>query len=179
MTILQRFQVAGHIAADWATGNPVLLDREWAVERDTGKVKLGDGVTAWNSLAYFGPSSASPTTTLQATEAISAGRLVNIYTVSGAARIRNASATDITKPAHGFALAAIASGASGAIGFPGQIITGLSTLVGGTAYFLDVAPNIGGVTPVVPSGSGNGVQSVGIALSASMLAFNPLMMIEV
>jgi hypothetical protein len=53
-TIAYRFQVAGHTAADWTAGNPVLLDREYAVERDTGKVKLGDGTTAWNSLPYFG-----------------------------------------------------------------------------------------------------------------------------
>lgn len=51
-TIYYRFQIAGHPAADWTTGDPVLLDREFAVETDTGKFKVGDGVTAWTALPY-------------------------------------------------------------------------------------------------------------------------------
>lgn len=53
-TIPTRFQVAGHTAAEWAAANPVILAREPALETDTGKIKYGDGVTAWNSLPYFG-----------------------------------------------------------------------------------------------------------------------------
>lgn len=45
-----RFKVAGHDAADWTASNPVLNDREWGDELDTGKVKRGPG--AWNSLPY-------------------------------------------------------------------------------------------------------------------------------
>lgn len=48
-----RFQIAGHNAANWSSANPVLLDREFAVEKDTGKFKIGDGSTAWNSLPYI------------------------------------------------------------------------------------------------------------------------------
>ncbi len=39
-------------AAEWTTANPVLLSGEWGKETDTGKMKNGDGVTAWNSLTY-------------------------------------------------------------------------------------------------------------------------------
>lgn len=39
-------------ASAWATANPVLLAGEKGVESDTGKEKLGDGTTAWNSLGY-------------------------------------------------------------------------------------------------------------------------------
>lgn len=174
--MLVKFRFRRDTAANWTSTNPVLALGEPGLETDTRRVKYGDGATVWNSLLY---AAAPASAILQASEAISAGRLVNIYTVSGTARIRNASATDLTKPAHGFAMAAIASGAGGAVGFPGQIITGLSTLVGGTPYFLDVAPNVGGVTPVVPSAAGNGVQPVGVALSSSMLVFTPQIMIEV
>jgi hypothetical protein len=52
MTVSVRFQIAGHANADWTQGNPVLLDRELAAERDTGRFKLGDGATAWNDLPY-------------------------------------------------------------------------------------------------------------------------------
>lgn len=39
-------------AALWTSRNPVLLDGEPGLEEDTRKVKYGDGVTAWNDLAY-------------------------------------------------------------------------------------------------------------------------------
>lgn len=39
-------------AAYWTSKNPVLLLAEPGLETDTGKLKFGDGSTAWNSLAY-------------------------------------------------------------------------------------------------------------------------------
>lgn len=39
-------------AAVWAAENPVLFEGEAGHETDTGKWKLGDGVTAWNDLPY-------------------------------------------------------------------------------------------------------------------------------
>lgn len=39
-------------AAQWTSQNPVLLDGQPGWERDTGRMKVGDGVTAWNSLGY-------------------------------------------------------------------------------------------------------------------------------
>ncbi len=41
------------IAANWSTNNPVLGTGEAGYETDTGRLKFGDGATAWNSLAYF------------------------------------------------------------------------------------------------------------------------------
>lgn len=40
-------------AANWTSVNPVLLNKQQGFESDTLKWKLGDGVTAWNSLPYF------------------------------------------------------------------------------------------------------------------------------
>lgn len=40
-------------AANWTSANPVLLDGEYGLETDTKKRKLGDGITAWNLLAYY------------------------------------------------------------------------------------------------------------------------------
>jgi hypothetical protein len=38
--------------AVWHAANPTLAMGELGVETDTAKFKIGDGVTAWNSLAY-------------------------------------------------------------------------------------------------------------------------------
>lgn len=44
----------GGTAAALAAANTVLLARQVAVETDTGKIKVGDGTTAYNSLPYSG-----------------------------------------------------------------------------------------------------------------------------
>lgn len=168
-----KFQLRRDTAANWTSVNPTLGPGEPALETDTNKVKYGDGVTAWNSLPY---AVSAPSATIQASEAISAGNIVNLYTSGGAARIRKANATDISKPANAFAPAAISSGASGAIYFVGQIITGLTSLTPGTVYYLDTTG--GALTATPPSSVGNGVQQVGIALSATTLLFNPQPMVE-
>jgi len=47
-------------AANWTAVNPVLLSGEWGLETDTRKLKIGDGVTAWNALAYNGSTPGGP-----------------------------------------------------------------------------------------------------------------------
>lgn len=44
-------------AANWIAINPILGDGEQGYEKDTGKMKIGDGVTPWNALPYFQASS--------------------------------------------------------------------------------------------------------------------------
>ena len=41
-------------ASEWTTDNPVLSDGEPGVERDTGRMKIGNGADAWNDLPYLG-----------------------------------------------------------------------------------------------------------------------------
>lgn len=43
-------------AAVWTARNPVLGVGEPGYETDTGKLKVGDGQTAWSSLSYFAGS---------------------------------------------------------------------------------------------------------------------------
>jgi hypothetical protein len=45
-------------AAQWSAANPILLDGEVGVDKTSNKIKIGDGVTSWNNLAYSltGPS---------------------------------------------------------------------------------------------------------------------------
>lgn len=40
-------------ASAWTAANPVLSEGEFGYEADTGKLKVGDGSTAWVSLSYF------------------------------------------------------------------------------------------------------------------------------
>ena len=48
-----RFQNKRDTAANWTSNDPVLLEGEFGYETDTGKLKIGDGTTAWTSLSYF------------------------------------------------------------------------------------------------------------------------------
>jgi hypothetical protein len=45
-------QIRRGTAAQWTATNPILADGEFALEKDTQKLKIGDGTTAWNSLPY-------------------------------------------------------------------------------------------------------------------------------
>ena len=42
-------------ASAWTTANPILDAGEVGVETDTGKFKIGDGTTQWNTLDYAVP----------------------------------------------------------------------------------------------------------------------------
>lgn len=52
VVIPYRFRLKRDVAANWTANNPTLLEGEFGLETDTGKLKLGNGVTAWNSLGY-------------------------------------------------------------------------------------------------------------------------------
>lgn len=53
-TLKTRIQLRNDEAATWIEKNPVLLKGEMGIEVDTGKIKIGDGVKAWNELNYSG-----------------------------------------------------------------------------------------------------------------------------
>ena len=45
-------QIRRGTAASWVSENPILESGEFGLETDTGKTKIGDGTTVWNSLVY-------------------------------------------------------------------------------------------------------------------------------
>ena len=51
---MTRIQLRHDTATNWTTANPILAEGEIGVETDTNKIKIGDGVTSWSSLDYFG-----------------------------------------------------------------------------------------------------------------------------
>ncbi len=48
-----RIQLRGDTEANWTSVNPVIAEREFCVETDTLKVKVGNGVDNWIDLPYF------------------------------------------------------------------------------------------------------------------------------
>lgn len=50
---LTRIQNRRGTAAQWTAGNPTLAPGEIGFETDTGKFKIGNGNTVWNSLGYY------------------------------------------------------------------------------------------------------------------------------
>jgi len=54
-----KIQVRRDTAANWTSADTVLSDGEMGYETDTGYMKIGDGSTAWTSLAYFTPGDVS------------------------------------------------------------------------------------------------------------------------
>ena len=53
-TINGKVLLRNDTATNWATENPTLGKGELGIEIDTGLFKIGDGLTAWNSLPYNG-----------------------------------------------------------------------------------------------------------------------------
>ncbi|MDR6886152.1 MULTISPECIES: hypothetical protein [Variovorax] len=107
------------------------------------------------------------TASILTSEALAAGNLVNVYNNAGTANVRKADATTAGKEAHGFVLAAVGSGVNATVYFEGTntSVTGLTP----GAQFLHTTA--GGATVTAPSASGNAVQRVGLATSATSLNF--------
>lgn len=116
------------------------------------------------------PTGVGPdTTSLVASESISAGALVNVFDSGGGTmKVRNADATTSGKEADGFILSAVTTGQTALVYHEGTI-TGLSSLTGGSRYYLSATP--GAVTATAPSTSGNVVQYVGRATSTTTISY--------
>ena len=48
-----KIQLRRDLSGNWTSTNPILAQGEPGVELDTNRMKVGDGVTAWNDLAYI------------------------------------------------------------------------------------------------------------------------------
>lgn len=135
---------------------------------DAGKIPALDG-TGRLALNMMPAGIGVATKSIVASEAISAGNLVNIWNDAGTPKIRKADAAT-NKPANGFVVAGVASAASGEVYFEGEV-SGLSGLVAGRYYLSTTVP--GGVQTTIPTTAGHIVQSVGWGTSATSLDFEP------
>ncbi|WP_343734536.1 hypothetical protein [Acidovorax sp.] len=127
-------------------------------------VALDDNGRIDNSMMPVGIG--ADTKAITTSEALAAGDWVNIWNSTGA-KARKADATVAGKEADGFVLAAVSSGAVATVYFEGT-----NNQVSGQtpgAVFLQTTAGTGGAT--VPSASGNVVQRLGVAVSATEVNF--------
>ena len=154
--------------------NGVLTETE-ATTASSGAVNAGD-IIALDATGHIDetllPSGiGADVVSIEASEDLSAGDMVDVYDLSGTPYVRKADATTAGKKAVGFVLDSCTSGSDAAVYFEGQN-NQLSGLTAGQTLFLS-ATTPGGVTATAPSGSGNIVQVVGRAISATSMAFEP------
>jgi len=111
MAVVTQIQVRRGTASQWTSANPTLAAGEWGLETDTGKVKIGDGTTAWNSEPYVGAGDVTLTGTQTLTNKTLTAPVITIATSAQTAsytlvltdqskvvEISNASANTLTVP---------------------------------------------------------------------------------
>ena len=89
MAVVTQIQIRRGTAAQWTSANPTLASGEFGYETDTGKFKIGDGSTAWNSLSY---KAAGTVTSITAGTGLSGGTI----TASGTIAIDTATTGDVS-----------------------------------------------------------------------------------
>jgi len=102
-----------------------------------------------------------------ASEIIAAGSWVNVWDDAGAFKIRKADATTDGKYVDGFILEGVSLGGTVMVYFegPNTQVTGMTP----GSVFLQTTAGAGGAT--IPSASGNVVQRIGVAVSATEVNF--------
>lgn len=89
MAVVTQIQIRRGTAAQWTSANPTLASAEFGYETDTGKFKIGDGSTAWNSLGY---KASGTVTSITAGTGLSGGTI----TASGTIAIDTATTVDVS-----------------------------------------------------------------------------------
>ncbi len=107
------------------------------------------------------------TAVIAASESLAAGNWVNVWNDTGTAKVRKADATTAGKEVHGFVLSAVTSGNPATVYFEGTN-TQVTGQTPGPVY-LQTTAGMGGAT--IPSASGNVVQQIGVAVSATAVNF--------
>ena len=103
--------------------------------------------------------------TIVASETLAAGDYVSIWNDTGTVKVRKADATDVTKKADGYVLDGVTAAANATVYFE-DFNSALSGLTIGADYYLS-ATTPGDVTNTPPATSGNIVQFLGKAISAT------------
>lgn len=107
------------------------------------------------------------TKSITTSEALAAGDYVNVHNAGGA-RARKADASVSGKEAHGFVIAAFASGANATVYFEGAN-TQVTGQTAGVVFLSATVPGAG--TSAAPTGTGQVVQRIGFAVAATEVNF--------
>lgn len=148
-----------------------VLTEVFGVQTSAGAANAGDLVSLDDAgridVTMMPVGIGADTKIMVASEALAAGNWVNVWSDAGAFKVRKADATVAGKEADGFVLAAVSSGANATVYFEGtnNQVTGQTP----GAVFLQTTAGAGGAT--VPSATGNVVQRIGAAVSATEVNF--------
>jgi hypothetical protein len=82
MAVVTQIQVRRGTASQWTSANPTLAAGEQGFETDTLKLKIGNGSTAWNSLAYVATGSVGTVTSITAGTGLSGGTITSNGTIA-------------------------------------------------------------------------------------------------
>lgn len=134
---------------------------------DSGKLPALDGSGRLDT-SFMPVGIGADTAAIATSETLAAGDFVNIWDNTGAA-VRKADATTAGKEAHGFVLAAFTHPTTATVYFEGSN-TAVSGKTPGLQFLLTAAGTSGSTAP---SGSGNVVQRLGVAVSATVINFEP------
>lgn len=134
---------------------------------DSGKLPSLDGSGRLDN-SFMPVGIGADTAAIATSETLAAGDFVNIWDSTGA-KVRKADATTVGKEAHGFVLSAFTHPTTATVYFEGT-----NTAVSGKTpgvQFLQTTAGTSGST--APSSSGNVVQKLGVATSATTINFEP------
>ena len=133
---------------------------------DSGKLPALDGSGRLDT-SFMPVGIGADIAAIATSETLAAGDLVNIWNNGGTANVRKADATTSGKEAMGFVLSAFTHPTTATVYFEGSN-TAVSGRTPGVQFLSTTA---GSTTTTAPSSSGNVVQRVGVATSATNINF--------
>lgn len=145
MAVVTQFQFRRGTAAQWTSANPILASAEFGYETDTGKAKIGDGTTAWNSLAYAITGTVGDITAVTAGTGLTGGGTSGDVTIS--------LDTPVSVANGGTGITSFGSGVATWLGTPSSanLATAVTDETGSGSLVFATSPTL--VTPVITQGT--------------------------
>lgn len=142
MPVVTQIQIRRGTAAQWTSANPTLASGEFGYETDTGKAKIGNGSTAWNSLAYS--IAGGDISSVTAGTGLSGGGTSGDVTVS--------LSTPVSVANGGTGITSFGSGVATWLGTPSSanLASAVTDETGSGALVFATAPTL--VTPIITQG---------------------------
>jgi hypothetical protein len=144
MAVVTQIQVRRGTASQWTSANPTLAAGEQGFETDTLKLKIGNGSTAWNSLAYVATGSIGTVTSIEAGTGLSGGTI----TTNGIISL----STPVSAANGGTGLSSLGTGVATFLGTPSSsnLASAVTDETGSGSLVFSTSPTL--VTPVITQG---------------------------
>lgn len=129
MPVVTQVQIRRGTAAQWTSANPTLASGEQGFETDTLKLKIGNGSTAWNSLAYVATGATGTVTSITAGTGLSGGTITSTGTIAIDATVATLTGTQtltnktLTDPKINLAFDAETASYTAVLANNGQVVT--------------------------------------------------------